>query len=497
MRLGKRYWLPIGIVACSSWASLSCAAAGNGNGNGGTSEGSSAGSSSGGQAAGGRGDAPGPNINLGGLPAEGKAGPCAGLECQVPMCSGAVTTSISGKVFDPAGKVPLYNVVVYVPNGPVPAFSEGASCDRCGSSIKNPVTSAVTDETGAFVLSGAPAGADIPLVIQVGKWRRQIRIPAVSACVENKLSDPQLTRLPRNKTEGDLPRIAISAGGSDQMECLPRLLGIDDAEFTPAGGSGRIHLYSGGGDENTIPITRFAETLNGGAMLTPATDLWSTSASLLEYDIVLLSCEGGSRAEQKPMSARQALYDYASMGGRVFASHLHNIWFAEGPAPLPATGTWSERQDPAADGLSITANVNQAFPKGAALAKWLVNVGASTTIGEMNVAYPRDNLQAVNPQIAREWITLQNPLYPAAPHSVQYMSFSTPIGVPEEQACGRAVYTNLHVSAIDNVGKGAPPPFPTACPQRDLSAQEKAVAFMLFDLSACIQNDDEPPKPPR
>jgi hypothetical protein len=115
----------------------------------------------------------------------------------------------------------------------------------------------------------------------------------------------------------------------------------------------------------------------------------------------------------------------------------------------------------------------------------------------MSVAYPRDNLQAVNPQIARAWITLENPFYAAAPKSVQYMSFSTPIGVPEEQACGRAVYTNLHVSAIDNVGKGAPPPFPSACPERDLSAQEKAVAFMLFDLSACIQNDDVPPEPPR
>ena len=152
-----------------------------------------------------------------------------GLECAVPACVGAPTTSISGKVYDPAGKTPLYNVMVYVPNGDVPAFTEGATCDRCGATITNPVTAAVTDETGSFKLDKAPAGPNVPLVIQVGKWRRQITIPNVAPCADTALTDPQVTRLPRNKAEGDLPRIAIAAGSADQMECLPIRLGIDHA----------------------------------------------------------------------------------------------------------------------------------------------------------------------------------------------------------------------------------------------------------------------------
>lgn len=450
----------------------------------------------------------GGSISLGNVGQEpGSGGPCQGLECAIPDCVGAPKTTISGKVYDPAGKVPLYNVLVYVPNAPVEPFTEGVACDRCDAKVLNPVTSAVTDETGSFVLQDAPAGQNIPLVIQVGKWRRQLVVPSVAGCADTPLTDPQLTRLPRNKAEGDIPRMAIAVGGSDQLECLPLRMGLDPAEFTTAAGDGRVHLFVGGYQRNArdhVPVVAF-DAAHGAQALTPATDLWASKESLMKYDITLLSCEGGEFAQQKPITSRQAMYDYASAGGRVFASHWHSIWFGKGPDPVPTTGTWQRRpinpagslDEPNGDGTPQLGTINQTFPKGEALAKWLMNVGASTTLGNMDLSYPRDDIQAVNPALAREWISVNNPNYADAPKAVQYMSFNAPIGAPEEQICGRAVFTDLHVASIDDNTEANALGFPASCEQRDLSAQEKAVAFMLFDLSACVQNEDVPPKPPK
>ena len=438
------------------------------------------------------------SLDLGGnIPTDVPDGPCQLLECQVPTCAGGADTTISGKVYAPNGTLPLYNVVVYVPNAPVEKLKEGAACDRCAASVANPVTAAVTDETGAFVLHRAPAGTNIPLVIQVGKWRRQIVVTNVTGCADTALTDPQMTRLPRNKQEGDIPRIAISAGGADAMECLPRRLGIDDAEYTSSAGDGRIHLFTATDNGGDLSVKAFAPTLNAGAALPHSMELWRDLPTLMKYDIVMLSCEGTTFLAEKPPMARQALYDYASQGGRVFASHWGHVWFSEGPAPVPTTGQWMSRQNPAEAATAVPATINQTFPKGEALAKWLVSVGASTMQGTFDVIGPRDDIQTVNPMVSREWITLDNPHFPQASKVVEYMSFNAPIGVPEAQSCGRAVFTGLHVSNSVEDRVVQPPGFPLECDATALTAQEEAVAFMLFDLSACIQNDDEPPKPPK
>jgi hypothetical protein len=57
--------------------------------------------------------------------------------------------------------------------------------------------------------------------------------------------------------------------------------------------------------------------------------------------------------------------------------------------------------------------------------------------------------------------------------------------------CGRFVYTGLHVAAAAS-GAHAPDSkstFPSQCQAGDLSPYEKAIEFMLFDLSSCLTPD--------
>lgn len=421
---------------------------------------------------------------------------CSGLACQQATCTDGGTTSLSGVIRDPAGKLPLYNVIVYVPNGPLHPLTTGASCDTCQGAVSgSPITSVLTDASGHFVLTKVPVGANIPLVIQVGKWRRELVVPNVAACTNTELTDANQLRLPRKQSEGSLPQMALTTGGADPLECLLRKIGVDDSEFTTAAGSGRVHLYAGGGyTPQGQPARNGASTfdaaLNGGKSFDAADTLWGSVEALKKYDVVLMACEGQRNEAAKPTAARQALYDFVSQGGRVFASHWHDYWFTNGPAPLPTIATWTDLTPPPPD--PVDATIDTSFPKGAALGEWLSNVGALNA-GKLPIKEAKHNVDAVGAG-AQSWINVANDnATPKGKTAVQYMTFNTPLGVDATKQCGRVVYSDLHVSSGDPTGQ----PFPTGCLSSELSPQEKALAFMLYDLSSCIQRDSDRPEPPK
>src|SRR5262249_10237172 len=151
----------------------------------------------------------------------------------------------------------------------------------------NPLVSAATDTAGHFTLTNVPIGSQIPLVIQTGRWRRQVKIPSVAACTNTQLA-PSLTRLPKNKGEGDIPLIAFATGSVDVLECLMRKVGVDDAEFTKSTGTGRIHLYVGDGKVNVPGQGMFPiGGANAGANTPAEATLIGSLANLKKYDMVL------------------------------------------------------------------------------------------------------------------------------------------------------------------------------------------------------------------
>jgi hypothetical protein len=97
-------------------------------------------------------------------------------------------------------------------------------------------------------------------------------------------------------------------------------------------------------------------------------------------------------------------------------------------------------------------------------------------------------VSSVTPGTTNRWI------YDPVSTDTKFLSFDTPVGGmtsgTAEAYCGRAVFTDLHAG-------GAPSgDVPGSCKAVDLSAQEKALEYLFFDLSACVRNESVHPSPP-
>lgn len=400
---------------------------------------------------------------------------CQGFDCVPVQCPpGDPRTSISGVVTIPSGELVLPDVSVYIPTRELDPIFDGASCERCENQLSGaPLVETRTNVRGEFRLVNVPVGQDIPLVVQIGKWRRQVVVPEVLPCVDNPITDHNQTRLPRHRGEGDMPRIAVTTGGWDAMECLLRKIGISASEMTHPDDDGRINFYAGRDGTN-----RFHDSLHGGVSFPTSMGWWNDVDNLLEYDIVLHSCEGESHPGDKPTEARDALYEFTQLGGRVFLSHWHNIWLQHGPADFQSVANW---ESSILSGTG-TGYIDDSFAKGELLREWMYQTGTQPQ-GQMPIADRRGTIQSINTALAQRWIWLNH----GGMERVQYFSFNSPVGAEEEDECGRVVFSDIHVAAGDTSSPNTP--FPTGCTSQGLTPQEKVLVYMFFDLSNCIVPD--------
>lgn len=407
--------------------------------------------------------------------------PCVGLECNQVKCQGGADTTVTGTVFAPNGTLPLYNAIVYVPNSTPKAFDKGVTCDQCGAVASgNPVVTALSQSNGTFTLRNVPVGKNVPLVIQIGKWRRQIVIPEVTACSETRL-DPSLSRLPKNRAEGDLPRIALTSGGCDKLGCMLPKVGIDPSEFGVEADGDRksIHTFLGSGGM-------------GPAGAGQAQSFWSDPNKLKNYDMVIMSCECNEALANKT-AAMPAMTEYLKAGGRIFTTDYMYTWYRDTPDAQFKSAT------SISGGAPIGGNpmaLDVGFPKGKALSEWLRTVyPASAPVAAGNVPFDVvfDNLRSVDGTKGQVWASSGKSSTTAPPIAPRIFTVNLPVGVPVDKQCGKGVHIDAHINQAG--GDAVNASYPASC-TTPLKEGEAALAFFFFDLASCIQNEKEPPPVP-
>ena len=456
----------------------------------------------------------------------------------VPQCPVANPTQITGRVITPGqlntdtgNQVGVPNAFVYILRdndlNDLPGISTGIvapveeSCDRCEDQDLGPIlTSAVSDGTGAFTLSGnIPVDSEFLLVTKIGKFRRAVRmtIPGADACKTTALPTTMAagnpTRLPRSSTDAptvalqaaiNLPHIAITTGQIDAMECVFYKMGVASSEFGNFGSNARIHLYRGGTASGSASGAR----IDGSTPFDQ--DLYSSLTRMRSYDMVVADCEGqawdGTAFNQRIANGAN-VREFVNRGGRMFASHLSFSWLLNNGTTVYnsstpyATGlnpaaTWSTSLYTDTSGTgAISVGRSLASPRIDNFSTWMVNQGVTTSPNfQFSITDPRSMATGLGSS-SEEFVYRTN-----GNGRVQQFSFNTPYAAPQEASCGRVAYSGFHVAAT---GGGNQPfvnaTFPTHCTNTlanngVLTNQEKILLYMLFDLGACVGEEPEAPE---
>jgi hypothetical protein len=437
---------------------------------------------------------------------------CTALSCQVQNCVGnpfdaspdayAPATTITGKVYDPAGVNPLNNVSVFIPNDPtvpLPAFVPGPTCDPCtyagGASPPSTVAVTQTGPDGSFTLTNVPSGTNIPIVVQVGKWRRKITLANVTPCAVNQIR-PGTLHLPRNQTDGDnnhadLPKMAfVVGGGPDDLECLLLKMGLDPNEFGSLNlnTTRALHYYESPDKPSTPLDPAFGGPSVSGQLL------WTSPTNLALYDLVILGCDGNDYTDNgRSPGGYTNLTNYANGGGRVFLSHYSRSWMMNNTPWSPAANSW-----PASWALSsLTATIDQSTPQGQAFEQWLVNVHAITDAGTMAIQTPhQSSVSPLGPGV-RSLMNAGPGQFPQPDGSTQFspnFEFDTPYG--GANACGRVVYADFHVSSADKLsppGADAGTSTPIGCSTSAQCGYGSTCPAPTGGLGTCNANPCYPP----
>jgi sugar lactone lactonase YvrE len=421
-----------------------------------------------------------------GLSSQATAQSCVNLQCFQVTCLGSATTSISGTVYAPNGADPIPNVIVYVPNGTVEPFVDGPADDTEASLVTgSPLVSTTTAANGTFTLTDVPAGTAFPLVLQAGRWRRQLTVPSVTSCVNTPVSnfnpaEDVFARFPKTQVEGDIPKMALATGAVDALECSLRKIGIADTEFTDytvnvtgLSEPGRISLFEGSGSSGVKA---------GGTVHTEDELVGSTSSSISgsllgNYNVLLLPCQGINGYIDA--DGRGNAITFADEGGRIFATH-HSVLYLNQDASIDAAADW---RGLTSDSIGAgEATIDTSFSSGMTLAQWLQDIGATSTLGQVAMTSLFSDQTGINLP-TQSWAAFNTAEFGVASPILQ-LSFYTPVGAAAADQFGRVMYNEYHV---DTASTNSSVTFPAECTgslakTAAFTAQEHMLEYSLFDL---------------
>jgi hypothetical protein len=390
-------------------------------------------------------------------------GGCQGLACDIVDCSGRAPTSLSGVVTAPNGLDPVPGALVYIPSA-MTSFAPGVQCEACATSLPE-IVSTTTALDGSFQLANVPATQQLPVIVQKGRFRKQVKVDTV-ACADRHLTVDE-ARLPRNQSEGDLPHIAVGVGDYDQIECVLRAIGIDTGEFTPPDTNGAVHLYNNSGGTPSLE-----------SMLSSAT-------SLDKYNLVFVNCTSQTFDLYGSQSMVKAnLHDFVQKGGRLYVTDWAYDYMEQVPAfapyiffdgggdlttPQPLKGAdliWS--------GAPIAATVADAD-----LAAWLKAANAS----------PDGSVSLEGAWALARSTAMDQGLYPSTTwvHG-SAAGLDRPMTVTfDYDGCGKVLWSAYHTRQPGGGMQGTIN-FPAYCKSTPstMIAQEKILEYLIFEFSSCV-----------
>jgi hypothetical protein len=381
------------------------------------------------------------------------------------------TATVTGVVRFPNGREPVPRALVYTTVGEAPAPRSG-ECDQCLAS-GGAIVHTETAVDGSFSLT---VGTGMQrLVVEKGLFVRVVELD-VTECDATIALEPETTRLPRNPSEGRIPRIAVSTGFYDAMENVLAKLGLASLDsfgwLVP--GSEQFDLFEGAG-EGIDPTRELATLLRD-------------PVRLATYDVLLINC--GSDPEDTFFGGESIIEDAAVLanlrafvegGGRLYVTdeaydyveHAFPRFLAfEEDGTLHTTPEPEDEAEIGLDMESVAATVHDE-----ALREWLESLGhlSGGTVRITGMLGGWTVIENVDPELTTTWVS--GPVEWETRDTFEVMTDTRPLTVTFDLGCGRVLYTSYHTDD-SFFGVGGPA----------LTAQELMLAYLLLEIGTCIDD---------